>query len=428
MHHHHSGRDVVNRDTENYASSDNIDHGYGKKKKWFSLKKNEGKATPSNESGRSVGDTSSGFDPQSKGGPIPPPPPPLPPLSNELTYKSSGIDTERTPIHYMFPTAEAAAEERNVADDRIDDEMPIDKSDGVSEAGDHDIPFLDVEEENFYGREGRGTQRTSENYDGEEYRASPRRDAITRYMSTKRGGVQVRLGSIAVGAALGGFIGKSLFNDPSLVSVAMSIFFLVTGFLRNDYGELSRALGLAFVLTFQRTRSVRKEYPTLPHLKAMIRQGPRKPFPPVDEGISPWKYAPIYRGDPEFTMTYAVLAMALVGSFCGGNVPSLPAWLGGVVGAVGFASMTMGSNARGDLGRSMGMRVVGLAQLVLAINSDLNILGKVGTVSGLIFDKVMIMDRKHRIKDKIVATCKFFYDKVSKAAEEMQDEMRPERR
>ncbi|KAL7540421.1 hypothetical protein ACHAWF_006675 [Thalassiosira exigua] len=208
MHHHHSGRDVVNRDTGNYASSDNIDHGDGKKKKWFSLKKNEGKATPSNESGGSVGDTSSGFDPQSKGGPIPPPPPPLPPLSNELTYKSSGIDTERTPIHYMFPTAEAAAEERNVADDRIDDEMPIDKSDGVSEAGDHDIPFLDVEEENFYGREGRGTQRTSENYDGEEYRASPRRDAITRYMSTKRGGVQVRLGSIAVGAALGGFIGK----------------------------------------------------------------------------------------------------------------------------------------------------------------------------------------------------------------------------
>ena len=105
-------------------------------------------------------------------------------------------------------------------------------------------------------------------------------------------------------------------------------------------------------------------------------------------------------------MTYALLAMILVGSFCGGNVPILPAWIGGIVGAVVFASLTTGSNARGDLGRSMGMRIVGLVQLVLAINSELRILGKSATVGGLIFDKFMIMDRKHRIKDKIVAICK----------------------
>ena len=185
--------------------------------------------------------------------------------------------------------------------------------------------------------------------------------------------------------------------------------------------------GLAFVLTLSRTSSVRKDYPTLVHIKAMIRQGPRKPFPPVEDGDSPWKYEPIYRDDPEFKMTYALLAMALVGSFCGGNIPIIPAWMGGIAGAMLFASMTTGANARGDLGRTMGMRVVGLLQLVLAINSDLRILGKAATVGGLIFDKFMIFDRKHRIKDRFVSIVMWGYEKVSRVKEEMEDEMRPER-
>ena len=216
-------------------------------------------------------------------------------------------------------------------------------------------------------------------------------------------------------------------NDPLMMSIVMSALLFVAGFLRNDYGELSRALGLALVLTLQRTGSVRREYPTLPHLKAMVRQGPRRPFPPVEDGGSPWRYEPTYRDDPEFKMTYALLAMSLVGSFCGGNVPILPAWMGGILGAVTFASATTGSNARGDLGRSMGMRLVGLVRVALAINSELRILGKAATVGGLVFDKVMIVDRKHRIKDKIVAICKWGYEKVSRTAEQVKEEMQDER-
>lgn len=173
---------------------------------------------------------------------------------------------------------------------------------------------------------------------------------------------------------------------------------------------------------------MRRDYPTLPHIKAIIRQGPRKPFPPVEDGGSPWKYEPVYRDDPDFKMTFALLSMVLVGSFCGGNIPILPAWIGGTVGAVAFASLATGSNARGDLGRTMGMRVVGLGQLILELNSELGILGKAATVGGLLFDKVMIMDRKHRIKDRIVAIGKWGYEKVGldRIKEEMQDE-RPER-
>jgi len=345
---------------------------------------------------------------------IPPPPPPPPLYTTE---------TERVPIHYMFPTAEAAAEERQLSDNWVKDGFVDDT-----------IPILDIDENEFANDGNKGGRRRMsrkpvEDYDDDErYRAaSPRRDAVTTFMSTRRGAIKVRLGSIVVGATMGGFLGKSLLNDPVLLSILVASLVFVAGFLRNDYGELSRALGLAFVLTFQRTGYVRKEYPTLPHLKAMIRQGPRRPFPPVEDGSSPWKYEPVYRDDPDFKMTYALLAMMLVGSFCGGNVKILPAWMGGILGAVTFASFTTGSNARGDLGRAMGMRLVGLVREAIAINSDLRILGKTVTVGGHVFDKLMIMDKKHRIKDKIVSIFKWGYDKIATTAEQVKDEMQDER-
>lgn len=67
----------------------------------------------------------------------------------------------------------------------------------------------------------------------------------------------------------------------------------------------------------------------------------------------------------------------------------------------------------------------------MAINTDLHILCKTATVGGHVFDKLMIMDKKHRIKDKIVAIFKWGYDKIATTAEQVKDEMqdeRPERR
>eukprot|EP00956_Cyclotella_meneghiniana_P010661 scaffold14882_cov80-Cyclotella_meneghiniana.AAC.8 len=315
--------------------------------------------------------------------PSPPPPPP----NTFSDYNPA--ETERVPINYMFPTTDVAASERQPIDDITNDFDPI---------GGPDLPIKSIDDERRESLEEPRRRRRRGNDDGY---ASPRRDAVTIFMSTRFGAMKVRLGSIIVGAVL--------------------------GFLRNDYGELSRALGLALIMTLQRTKSVRRQYPTMVHLKAMIRQGPRRPFPPVEEDGSPWRYEPVYEDDPEFKMTYALLAMALVGSFCGGNVPLLPQWIGGIVGAVLFASFTSGSNARGDLGRTMGMRVVGLLQLILKINTELRILGKAATVGGLVFDKVMIMDRKHRIKDRIVAICKWGYDKVSSTASEMQADLSDDR-
>lgn len=425
----YQSNNIDSSDRRSTASNDAND---GKKKKWFTRKKDTTSSSDSSES--KADDEQTEFNQQFNGpSNLSPPPPPPPP---NVGIDINPAETERTPIHYMFPTSEDAAEKRYESDAKLNDPLELDTTaDNIDDNSAPDVPCLVVEEDEFGDGESDRRRRRRDKYDDNDNNrvrgTSARRDAVTLFMATKRGSIKVRVGSIIVGAALGAFIGKSLLNDPIMMSVAISSLLFLTGFLRNDYGELSRALGLAFVLTLQRTSSVRKDYPTLVHLKAMIRQGPRKPFPPVDDGDSPWRYEPIYRDDPEFKMTYALLAMALVGSFCGGNVPILPAWMGGIVGAAVFASMTTGSNARGDLGRTMGMRVVGLLQLVLTINTDLRILSKAGTVAGLIVDKCMFLDRKHRIKDKVVAIFSWGYDKVSRTAENVKEEMqdeKPERR
>ena len=112
----------------------------------------------------------------------------------------------------MFPTADTAAEERQLSDVPINDmeqsQMMMDDT--------LDVPFLDVEEELVESRD-RSRRRSSRvqdddddvDDDDEQYRrVSPRRDAVTIFMSTRRGALKVRVGSIIVGAAIGGFIGK----------------------------------------------------------------------------------------------------------------------------------------------------------------------------------------------------------------------------
>ena len=78
---------------------------------------------------------------------------------------------------------------------------------------------------------------------------------------------------------------------------------------------------------------------------------------------------------------------------------------------------------QGDLARTMGMRVVALVEEFLGINSELKILQKGGVVSGKILDKIFILDRKHRIKDRLIAAASFAYRQVSNQVNRVQSEM-----
>jgi hypothetical protein len=199
-------------------------------------------------------------------------------------------------------------------------------------------------------------------------------------------------------------------GTPVLGSVG-AISFLVGTLFRTPFGELVRALGLSLILVLQRTTKIRKTYPTWRYVAAFFGISSRnlRPFPPAR---NPWKYKPKRSDDVDFSMLYSIIAMAFVGSFCGGNMPVIPTWMGSLAGAGIFALGCTLSSARGDLYRTMGMRVVALLQELWDIQADLKIIPKTAVVSSQVLDKLMIFDRKHKVKDRFLSFATRGYDQV----------------
>lgn len=248
--------------------------------------------------------------------------------------------------------------------------------------------------------------------------ASPRQDIVARYMHQTSTRLLLLASCSAVGGMLGAFCARSLVHErlTGLFAQAGALVFLLTALLRNAYSELVKALGMTLILAVQRSRRLRKHYPSGRYLKAALGAGPRRPFPPAD---NPWAY----QGDVEFNMLYTVIAMALVGSTCGGSLPVIPTWMGALGGAAMCAFVTTLPTARGDLLRCMGMRVVALSHEVWDIHHELGLLRKLGVVSGKVFDKMMILDRKHRIKDRLIKVSMWIYDKTASTVSQVQSDM-----
>lgn len=366
----------------------------------------------------------------------PPPPPPPPPQQSknqmninrehsfvndapknpDVNGKSQPSSTY-DPINYQFPSKSSETNMNQTPKNNYDPRNDNDQ-DSIPETGWTEASPTEMEKR-YDSREEETTQF-----------ASPRRDVITRYTSTTIGKLKLGISSACVGGMIGGFVGKSIFHQGYPFAIAVSFLFWAMNFLRNAYGEMSRAIGMAFLLLFRRLYGIRRRYKTGPHVKAILGMKSRQPFPPImnnddDDGSTenPWKYQPVHRDDPKFEMVKSLACMALIGSFCGGNMPLLPTWIGSSAGAITFAFVATTKNSRGDLVRTMGMRVVALIGEAIEINYDLNIARKTAVVSGKIVDKLLILDRKHRIKDKVWSGMSWVYDKVSTATSRVQNDI-----
>eukprot|EP00980_Cylindrotheca_fusiformis_P010368 scaffold2306_cov132-Cylindrotheca_fusiformis.AAC.3 len=258
--------------------------------------------------------------------------------------------------------------------------------------------------------------------------ASARHDLITSYMATTAGRLRVRASSTVIGGAGGVFLAKSMIPVATAVLGGAGAFsFLVGTVLRTPFGELVRALGLSLILVLQRTTLVRRKYPTWRYVPAFfgVSSSSPRPFPPAR---NPWKYTPRRSDDVEFSMLYSIVAMAFMGSVCGGNVPVIPVWMGSLTGAALFGVGCTLSSSRGDLCRSMGMRIVALLQELWDIQADLQIIPKAAVVSGQILDRLMIFDRKHRVKDRFLTLVARGYDQVMQATSQVKaDGERPKK-
>lgn len=123
-------------------------------------------------------------------------------------------------------------------------------------------------------------------------------------------------------------------------------------------------------------------------------------------------------------MMYAIVSMAFVGSACGGSLPVIPTWMGALAGAGMFALACTWQSPRGDLARTCGMRVVKAVGELWEIQADLQIIPKATVVSSQIIDKAMILDRKHRVKDRFLLLASKGYEQATRVAAQIQQQQR----
>jgi hypothetical protein len=203
-----------------------------------------------------------------------------------------------------------------------------------------------------------------------------------------------------------------------------ALVFWISTWFRTPLGELVRAMGLSLLLVLQRSHRIRKTFPTWKYIPAAIGVGSKRglrPFPPTR---NPWRYTPRSPRDPDFNMVFVLVSMAFVGSMVGGNLPVIPPWIGALAGAAFFAFACTWQNPRGDLARSCGMRVVSAVGELWVIQADLAIIPKATVVSSQIIDKAMILDRKHRVKDRFLSLASKGYDQASKLAAQIHEQQR----
>lgn len=204
----------------------------------------------------------------------------------------------------------------------------------------------------------------------------------------------------------------------------MALAFWASTWFRTPLGELVRAMGLSLLLVLQRSRRIRKTYPTWRYIPAAIGVGSKRGLRPFPPARNPWRYTPRSPRDPDFNMMFVLVSMAFVGSMVGGNLPVIPTWMGALAGAASFAFACTWQSPRGDLARSCGMRVVSAVGELWEIQADLAIIPKATVVSSQIIDKAMILDRKHRVKDRFLSLANKGYEQASKLATQIHEQQR----
>lgn len=359
----------------------------------------------------------------------PPPPPPPPRDAGTSTATTSDRGYVPPPIHYQFQATEARRPPPE-SSTRTNPRRRRGRLAPGSDFGDDDgVPITSRSDGLEHNLRPPPSRRRDEQ-DGDDKVpafASPRRDSITLFMDRSMWNRWVlRLAAGTVGAVSLTFVGTSLTTKSWWSIYAWTGFwlFIVTSWFRSPYGELCRTSGFLLLQTIRESRQIRREYPTRPHLKALLGAGPRRPFPPTD---NPWSYRPSSPDDAAFSMISTLIAMAIVGSFCGGNIPMVPAWIGGLVGAGFLGLLTTRPSARGDLARTTGMRVVATFQTVWDLQKDLGMPSKFWKVFGLLLDKLLILDRQHRLKDRLIAFLSFIYGQVSGLVQQVQQQPRQSR-
>lgn len=245
---------------------------------------------------------------------------------------------------------------------------------------------------------------------------SARSDPVTYYWTRHR--VRMILSAAFLGASLGTFVGHALGIMALIRPLAYTLAALcVAGLFQRTsvFGELIRCLALVFLRAFMSLAYIRKQYPT--HIAACLG-GTRHPFPPLaDEDGS----SEDGTQQPPFPRLYAMIASGTVGSFVLGTFPLLPTWLGALAGFAAGSLATTLPDARGDLARTVGMRGVALLRETARLNRELHVVPKTMRFTEAVWDRLLFLDKQHRLKDRVVRIVSWMYTKATSAIQQPEN-------
>lgn len=225
-------------------------------------------------------------------------------------------------------------------------------------------------------------------------------DPVELYCTRFAGKLAVTLAAGVVGSGMGLALSASAFHRPGTFALGGLGLGVFLSLLKNDFGDLFRALGLLLIYLLERQRQVGQAYSALGQLRPMVRLAPRRPFPPVE---NPWAYVRASPSDIEFSMTKTLVAVVFVGALYGYLLASaislffLPAWLLALIGGgIGGYTATL-RDGRGDMVRCLGMKLVAFFGLIKAVEEELSVWLKLGKVCHISYGHAAKFDERWKI-------------------------------
>jgi len=149
------------------------------------------------------------------------------------------------------------------------------------------------------------------------------------------------------------------------------------------------------------------------YLRALFTAAPRRPFPPPD--VKDFPYSAVK------STALLFLLSATLGYQTFSHLPLLPPFLGAVLYGVFVVGCTNSQSKVGDLARVAGMRVSEFVNTAVMLEKDVFIVRKATTVGGVVVGRVLIFDRRHRIRDGVGGLLDGLFKKVLGGEEEEEE-------
>ena len=203
----------------------------------------------------------------------------------------------------------------------------------------------------YYDDEYSGATSTSSTGRGAAMR--PGNDVTHAYTASLASRLLVAVSSGVCMSALSTIVMKAMLNySHGAVVAAIAASFALMSFSKGEVAELSKAMGVFFILVLKQSHVANAVVVMTDQVKAALSLAGRKPFPPVD---NPWSYVhdPEQPGSIQFKMINCLLGIIFGGAFCGWSlarsIPFFPGWLGALSLASCCGYLGTIRDPRGDL-------------------------------------------------------------------------------